>query len=79
MAAESVVVSCERVDFHDFLARLCTVVASTGLHFRAFHLLTSAASHDLKETIDKDYCECGMPLETVRESETPLKERSERV
>ena len=30
-----------------------TVVVSTGLHFRAFHLLTSAASHDLKETIDK--------------------------
>ena len=56
-----------------------TVVASTRLHFRAFHLLTSAASHDLKETIDKDYCECGMPLETVRESEAPLKERSERV
>ena len=27
----------------------------------------------------KDYCECGMPLETVRESESPLKERSERV
>ena len=45
----------------------------------AFYLLTSAASHDLKETIDKDYCECGMPLETVRESEAPLKERSERV
>ena len=79
MAAESVVVSCERVDFHDFLARLCTVVASTGLHFRAFHLLTSAVSHDLKETIDKDYCECGMPLETIRESEALLKERSERV
>ena len=56
-----------------------TVVASTGLHFRAFHLLTFAASHDLKETIDKDYCECGMPLETIRESEAPLKERSERV
>ena len=56
-----------------------TVVVSTGLHFRAFHLLTSAASHELKETIDKDYCECGMPLETVRESEAPLKERSERV
>ena len=57
-----------------------TVVAFTGLHFRAFHLLTFAASHDLKETIDKDYCECGMPLETVvRESEAPLKERSERV
>ena len=37
------------------------------------------ARHDLKETIDKDYCECGMPLETVRESEAPLKERSERV
>ena len=51
----------------------------TGLHFRAFYLLTFAASHDLKETIDKDYCECGMPLETVRESEAPLKERSERV
>ena len=56
-----------------------TVVASTGLHFRVFHFLTSAASHDLKETIDKDYCECGMPLETVRESEAPLKEQSERV
>lgn len=56
-----------------------TVVASTGLHFRVFYLLTFAASHDLKETIDKDYCEFGMPLETVRESESPLKERSERV
>ena len=56
-----------------------TVVASTGLHFRAFHLLTSVARHDLKETIDKNYCECGMPLETVGESEAPLKERSERV
>ena len=56
-----------------------TVVASAGLHFRIFHLLTFAASHDLKETIDKDYCECGMPLEIVRESESPLKERSERV
>ena len=56
-----------------------TVVASTGLHFRAFYLLTFAASHDLKETIDKDYCECGMTLEIVRESEAPLKERSERV
>ena len=56
-----------------------TVVASAGLHFRSFYLLTFAASHDLKETIDKDYCECGMPLETVRESEAPLKERSERV
>ena len=56
-----------------------TVVVSTGLHFRAFHLLTSAASHDLKETIDKDYCECGMLLETVREPEAPLKEWSERV
>ena len=67
------------MDFHDFLASLCTVVASTGLHFRAFHLLISAASHDLKETIDKDYCECGIPLETFRESEAPLKERSERV
>ena len=54
-----------------------TVVAFTGLDFRAFYLLTFAASHDLKETIDKDYCECGMPLETVRESEAPLKERSE--
>ena len=38
-----------------------------------------AASQSLKETIDKDYCECGMPLETIRESESPLKERSERV
>ena len=56
-----------------------TVAASTGLDFRAFHLLISAASHDLKETIDKASCECGMPLETVRESEAPLKERSERV
>ena len=54
-------------------------MAFTGLHFRAFYLLTFAASHDLKETIDKDYCECGMPLETVGESEAPLKERSERV
>ena len=42
-----------------------TVVASAGLHFRAFHLLTSAANHNLKETIDKDYCECGMPLEQL--------------
>ena len=25
-----------------------TVVASTGLHFRVFYLLTFAASHDLK-------------------------------
>ena len=56
-----------------------TVAASTGLDFRIFHLLASAASHDLKETIDKDYCECGIPLETFRESEAPLKERSERV
>ena len=72
-------VSCQSVDFHDFLASLCTVVASTGLHFRVFYLLTFAASHDLKETIDKDYCECGMPLETIRESEAPLKERSARV
>ena len=54
-------------------------MASTELHFRAFHLLTSAVRHDLKETIDKDYCECGIPLETFRESEAPLKERSERV
>ena len=54
-------------------------MASTELHFRTFYLLTPAASHDLKETIDKDYCECGMPLEIVRESEAPLKERSERV
>ena len=54
----------------------------SGFHrvtLRAFYLLTFAASHDLKETIDKDYCECGMPLETIRESEAPLKERSERV
>ena len=54
-------------------------MAYAGVHFRAFYLLTFAASHDLKETIDKDYCECGMLLETVRESEAPLKERSERV
>ena len=34
----------------------------------------------LKDIIrDKDYCECGMPLEIVRESESLLKERSERV
>ena len=34
----------------------------------------------LKDIIrDKDYCEYEMPLETVRESESPLKERSERV
>ena len=54
----------------------------SGFHWvtlLAFYLLTFAASHDLKETIDKDYCECGMPLETIRESESPLKERSERV
>ena len=45
-----------------------------------FNLLTGeAASQSLKETIDKDYCECGIPLETIRESEAPLKERSERV
>ena len=45
-----------------------------------FNLLTGeAASQSLKETIDKDYCECEMPLETIRESEAPLKERSERV
>ena len=45
-----------------------------------FNLLTGeAASQSLKETIDKDYCECGIPLETFRESEAPLKERSERV
>ena len=56
-----------------------TAVAYAGLHFRAFHLLISAASHDLKEIIDKASCECGMPLETIRESEAPLKERSERV
>ena len=56
-----------------------TVVASTGLHFRAFHLLTSAASHDLKKTVESGSGECGMFLEKVRESESPLKERSERV
>ena len=57
-----------------------TVVASAGLHFRAFYLLTFAAIHDLKETIDKDYCEMwNAVLETIRESEAPLKERSERV
>ena len=48
--------------------------------YLGFNLLTGeAASQSLKETIDKDYCECGMPLETVRESEAPLKERSEHV
>ena len=52
----------------------------TGIKLgKVFHLLTFAASHDLKKTIDKDYCECGIPLETVRESEAPLNERSERV
>ena len=57
-----------------------TVVASTGVDFRAFHFINiRSQSRDLKETIDKDYCECGMPLETIRESEAPLKERSERV
>ena len=61
------------------ISNLTATPLATGLHFRAFHLLTLAASHDLKETIDKDYCECGMPLETIRESEAPLKERSERV
>ena len=33
-----------------------TVVAFTGLHFRAFYLLTFVASHDLKETIILIYC-----------------------
>ena len=33
-----------------------TAVAYAGLHFRAFHLLISAASHDLKETIILIYC-----------------------
>ena len=33
-----------------------TVVASTGLHFRTFYLLTFAASYDLKETIILIYC-----------------------
>ena len=56
---------------YELNGKCVTVVESTWLHFRAFYLLTSAASHDLKETIDKDYCECGMPLETVRESESP--------
>ena len=65
--------------FSRLFGKLCTVVDFTELQLRAFHLLTSAASHDLKETMDKDYCECGMPLEIVRESESPLKERSERV
>ena len=62
-----------------FLFRFHRRVNSKGAKFWAFYLLTFAASHDLKETIDKDYCECGMPLETIRESEVPLKERSERV
>ena len=56
-----------------------TVVASTGLHFRVFHFLTSAASHDLKKTVYSGSGECGMLLGKVRESESPLKERSERV
>ena len=51
VAAEGYSNQLSLVDFHDFLASLCTVVASTGLHFRAFHLLTSAASHDLKKTV----------------------------
>ena len=38
-----------------------TVVVFTGLHFRAFYLLTSAASHDLKETIDKASCSGSIP------------------
>ena len=33
-----------------------TVVAYAGVHFRAFYLLTFAASHDLKETIILIYC-----------------------
>ena len=64
---------------YEWNGKCVTAVAYAGLHFRAFHLLISAASHDLKETIDKDYCECGMLLGKVRESESPLKERSERV
>lgn len=31
--------------------------------------LQKVTSHDLKKTIDKGSSECGMPLETVRESE----------
>ncbi len=34
-----------------FSIELCTVVDYTELHFRAFHLLTSAARHDLKKTV----------------------------
>ena len=46
-------------------------MAFTGLHFRAFYLLTFAASHDLKETIDKASCSGSIPQETLRESESP--------
>ena len=46
-------------------------MASAGLHFRAFHLLTSAANHELKETIDKASCSGSIPQETLRESESP--------
>ena len=55
--------------FSKSLAKLCTVVVSTKLPLLALNLLTSAASHDLNKTIGHGSGECGMPLETVRESE----------
>ena len=62
------------------MGKLCWIFRRIQQCILGFNLLTGeAASQSLKETIDKDYCECGMPLETIRESEAPLKERSERV
>ena len=55
--------------FSRFFAKVCTVAVSTRLPLLAFNLLTSAASHDLNKTIDQGSGECGMLLETVRESE----------
>ena len=37
--------------FSRLFGKLCTVVDFTELQLRAFHLLTSAASHDLKKTV----------------------------
>ena len=62
------------------MGKLCWIFRRIQQYILGFNLLTGeAASQSLKETIDKDYCECGMPLETIRELEAPLKERSERV
>ena len=36
---------------YEWNGKCVTVVASTELHFRAVHLLASAASHDLKEAV----------------------------